>query len=427
MHRFFVAVLILLSAVLALVPAIAQDAEIVLDFYYPVQVGGSVADVMQRYADSFTEQFPNVRINVIYTGNYRQNEETIYTELQGGGSGPHVSIMGANHAYRLGDMGAIVPVQDFISAEGDVEAFLSQYVPAFLDYDPEGTLWSLPFQRSTIILYYNKDLFVAAGLNPEQPPRNREELVEYARALTTDDVWGLGMPTANGWMIQPFAIGAGDPIWSGDPLNVNFNAPGVVEAAEFMSALINDYRVQSPDMMSYGDVSQEFISGEIAMVLHSTGAMTNHIENAPFEVGVGFVPAAPAGEDGTGYVTVTGGANLFVFNRGSEAEQQAAWEWVKFLTSAESQAIWGVETGYIAANLGSWETTTLRDYLVERPQYGVALAQLEFAYPQMSAYVFDVNFIMDEALQRIIIEGVDAQEALDEAQRLADSLLAAYR
>lgn len=427
MRKFFVPVLTLILAVLAWIPAAAQDDEIILDFYYPVQVGGSVADVMQDYADSFTEQFPNVSINIVYTGNYGQNEETIYTELEGGGEGPHVSIMGANHAYPLGDMDAVIPVQDFISAEGDMAAFLSQFVPAYLDYDPEGNLWSLPFQRSTVILYYNKELFAAAGLDPEQAPRSREELVEYAQALTTDEVWGLGMPTANGWMVQPFAIGAGDAIWSGDPLNVNFNAPGVVEAAEFMSALINEYRVQSPDVMSYGDVSQEFISGNIAMVLHSTGAMTNHIDNAPFEVGVGFVPAAPAGEDGTGYATVTGGANLFVFNRGTEAEQQAAWEWVKFLTSAESQAIWGVETGYIAANLGSWETATLQDYLVERPQYAVARAQLEFAAPQMTPYVFDVNIIMDEALQKVIIEGVDAQEAMDEAQRLADSLLEAYR
>lgn len=422
--RYLIAVLL---SVVLVSGVFAQDEEIVLDFYYPVQVGGSVADVMQGYADSFNELNPNITVNVTYTGSYNQNNETVYTELNGGGDGPHVSIMGFSEVYTLSEMEAVLPVEDFIAAEGDLDSFVAQYIPAYLDYTDEGTLWALPFQRSTAILYYNKDLFEAAGLDPEQPPRNREELVEYAQVLTTDDVWGFGMVTADAWLFHPFALASGEPVWDGDPAQVNFNSPGVVNAAQFLASLVHEYGVQSPDVMGWGDVSNEFMSGNIAMILHSTGAMSNHIDNSPFDVGVGFIPAGAPGEDGTGYATVTGGANIYIFDRGTDAEKQAAFEWVKFLTSAESQAIWGQETGYIAANLGAWETAEFQEFLEERPQASIARAQLEFAGPSLATYSSDTWTILSDALQSIIVGEADAQEALDQAQQLADSALEAYR
>ncbi|MEL6268825.1 MAG: hypothetical protein AAGK74_01480 [Chloroflexota bacterium] len=111
----------------------AQDDEIVLDFYYPVQVGGSVADVMQGYADSFNELNPNITVNVTYTGSYGQNNETVYTELNGGGDGPHVSIMGFSEVYTLSEMEAVLPVEDFIAAEGDLDSFVAQYIESALN------------------------------------------------------------------------------------------------------------------------------------------------------------------------------------------------------------------------------------------------------------------------------------------------------
>lgn len=426
---------------LAVVPlAQAQDA-VVVDFYYPTAVTtatdpnnpNSIDNLFKRYAEAFEAENPGIDINVVYTGSYTDTRTTIQTELQGGGAGPDVAVMLTTDLFSFLEDGYIVPAQDFIDASEDGEAYAADFFPAFLtnSVDEDGVIWSVPFQRSTPILYYNKDQFAAAGLDPEQPPRNREELVEAAQALTEGDRWGLWLPTDGFpiWLFQSFVIADGQNIVEESPAQVFFNTPQSQSALDFILDLSSEYGVMPSGTLSWGDGPTIFTSGGASMLIHTTGSLTRILNEAPFEVGVGFLPVGPAGEDGTGYGTPTGGGNLYLFANSTPEEQEAAWKWIKFLSSPEIQADWGANTGYVAARQSAWETEPLASLSAERPQYGVARDQLAYADKEFSSYrAIDIQNIINTTLSGVISGSLtDVEAALNDAQAQIDSLLAEYQ
>lgn len=411
----------------------AQDEMIEIDFYFPSATANDSEAIFQRYADTFMEQNPDIHINVVYTGSYTDTRNTIQTELQGGGAGPDVAVMLSTDLYSFAEEGSIIPIQPFIDAMEDGESYVADFFPALLmnSTDEDGNIWSIPFQRSTPILFYNADLLAEAGYT--EAPKNNEELVEIATALTTDDRWGLLVPTAGGfpiWMYQSFAIAYGANIVGDDPTQVYFNTPEGVEALEFLTSLGTDLAVGPTGGSAWGDTPTAFLAGQAAMIYHTTGNLTNILNNAEFEVGVGYLPSGPAGEDATGFGAPTGGGNLYIFDDGSksEAELDAAWKWVMYLSSAEVQSDWGATTGYIASTTSAWETEPLKSLAEEYPQYGIARDQLSFAGKEFSAYgAITIQGIINNTLDSVITaQNTDAAAALEEAQTQIDSILAEY-
>jgi sn-glycerol 3-phosphate transport system substrate-binding protein len=181
--------------------------------------------------------------------------------------------------------------------------------------------------------------------------------------------------------------------------------------------------------LSWGDAPTIFTSGEAAMIFHTTGSLTRILNEAPFEVGVAFLPSGAANDDGIGYGAPTGGGNLYMFANSTPEEQAAAWEWIQFLASPEIQADWTARTGYVAARQSAWETDTLTTLVEERPQYLVARDQLEFAGKEFSAFrTIDIQNIINTTLSNLIAgTATDVQASLDEAQAQIDSLLEEYR
>lgn len=413
----------------------AQENAITLDFYYPTAVDAPINEIMEGYAQQFEAANPGVDINPVYTGSYTDTRQAIQTELQGGSAGPDVGVLLSTDLYSLAEEGYVVPVEECFAGAENSEAFFGDFFPAFManSMDEEGTVWSIPFQRSTPILYYNKDLFEQAGLDPEQPPRNREELLEYAQQLNIPgERWGLLIPVAGGfpiWIFESFAMANGSPLGGGSPAQVNFNTPEVADALQFLVALGTEYGVMPAGGSAWGDTPTAFTSGQAAMIYHTTGTLTNILANADFEVGTAFLPSGPAGEDGTGYGTPTGGGNLYLFANTSPEERDAACRWIEFLSSAEIQADWTANTGYIAVTQSAWDTETLQNLVEERPQYAVARDQLDVSGQEFTSYrVIDIQNIINNTLDSIISgERTDIDAALEEAQSQIDSLLAEYQ
>jgi len=421
---------------LGVLPVSAQEP-IVIDFYYPTAVGGPITEILEGYAAQFEEANPGIDINPVYQGDYTQLRTTVQTEMRGGGTGPDVAVMLATDLFSFVEEGYIIPAQDFIDQMEDGEAYVNDFFPALLlnSYDEDGVIWSIPFQRSTPILFYNKDQFAEVGLDPEDPPQNRDELVEYAQQLALPDGerWGLMLPVAGGfpiWLFQSFAIANGQNIVSDDPAVVTFNDPQVTEALEFM-VMLGDEGVSPAGGSAWGDTPTAFTSGQASMIYHTTGSLTNILNNADFEVGVAYLPSGPANDEGLGYGTPTGGGNMYIFDDGSKTPEEldAIWRWIEFLSSPEIQADWTVQTGYIAARQSAWETDTLVNLLAEHPQYGVARDQLEYADREFSSYrAIDVQGIINTTLSSVLSGSeTDAQAALDSAQAQIDSLLEEYR
>ncbi len=437
MKRFSrLVVLALLLATVGLVGAVGAQDSIVIDFYYPSAVNADLQATFERYAAQFSEQYPNVQINVVYSGSYTQTRDTIITEIDGGGAGPDVAVMLTTDLYSFIERGDVVPAQQFIDGMDDADAFVADFYPAFLanSVDETGAIWAIPFQRSTPILFYNKDIFREAGLDPEQPPRNRDELLQFAEMLTTEDRWGFMLPIAGGfpiWLYQSFVIANGQNLVGDSPAEVYFNTPEGVDALNYIISLWNDYGVTPAGGTAWGDTPTAFTSGQAAIIYHTTGSLTGILANASFEVGVGFLPSGPAGEDGTGYGAPTGGGNLYIFNdpNRSEAETAAIWNWVMYLASPEIQSDWCAATGYVAARQSAWELDPLLTLTTERPQYLVARDQLAYAGKEFTSYrAIDVQGIINTTLSAILSgEATDIEATLATAQAQIDELLAPYQ
>lgn len=434
-RRLWLPVLLLLAFV---VPTSMAQEPIVIDFYYPTAVDAPINDIINRYAEQFEAANPGININPVYSGSYTQTTQTIQTEIAGGGAGPDVAVMLSTDLLSFTEDGSIIPVQDYIDQLEDPAALVDDIFPALLlnSTDEEGTIWALPFQRSTPILYYNVDMLAEAGF--DAPPKNNEELLSIAEALTADDGsrWGLLVPFAGGfpiWMFQSFAIGYGQNIGTNDPTVAVMDNPQVLEALDFATKLGTEYGVGPLGGSVWGDTPTAFIGGQAAMIYHTSGSLTNILNNAPFEVGVAPLPSGPAGEDGTGYGTPTGGGNLYLFNPidspRSPEELDAAWKWIQYLASPEIQSDWGAATGYIAARQSAWELDPLASLAAEKPQYGIAREQLAFADREFASYrSVDVTNIINSTLSAVLSGSeTDAAGALASAQEQIDSLLAEYK
>jgi sn-glycerol 3-phosphate transport system substrate-binding protein len=230
-------------------------------------------------------------------------------------------------------------------------------------------------------------------------------------------------------LFQSFVIADGQNLVDESPSEVFFNTPQSQGALDFILDLSSEYGVMPGGTLSWGDAPTIFTSGGASMLIHTTGSLTRILNEAPFEVGVGFLPLGPAGEDDTGYGAPTGGGNMYLFANSTPEEQEAAWKWIEFLASPEIQADWGANTGYVAARQSAWEAEPLASLASEWTQYTIARDQLEFAAKEFSSYrAIDIQNIINTTLSGVISGSqADVEAALTEAQAQIDSLLAEYR
>lgn len=436
--------LISIISVLCITPLTQAQEKIQIDFYWASAVEGNLPAIFRSYADQFMAENPGITINVVYSGSYTQTRQTILAE----GFDPivDVAIMLATDLSTFIADSPIVMLNAFVDAAGG-EEYLADFFPAFLanSLDSEGNIWSIPFQRSTPILYYNADLLRENGL---EVPKNNEELIVVAQALTTPDRAGLLLPIAGTfpiWIYQSFAAAYGRPLVDVALDTVYFNTPESLAAVEFMTrvgmpAEEGGFGVGPRGGSAWGETPTAFVTGKAAMIYHTTGSLTSILNNVansenPFEVGVAFLPSGPAGEDGTGYGAPTGGGNLYMFdsetNPKSDAELDAAWRWMMFLSSPEIQSDWGTQTGYIAARYSAWEIDPLASLVEQYPQYAVARDQLEFAVKEFDSYrSVEVQNIINLQLSKIISGEIplnQAAQTLADAQAQIDALLEPFK
>ena len=160
------------------------------------------------------------------------------------------------------------------------------------------------------------------------------------------------------------------------------------------------------------------------MIYHTTGSLTNILSKAKFDVGVGFLPAGSKG-----YGAPTGGGNLYMIKNKSATpdKQKAVFKFIQFLTEPARLANWTTVTGYVAPRKSAWDTDTLKNLVASKPQYAVARDQLQYAAKELTSHEgATVQQILGKAVQAVITGGKDPKQALDDAQKEADKLLADY-
>lgn len=410
---------IAMSAGMAL-PAVAETE---LTMYYPIAVGGALTEVVDGIVADFEAANPDIKVNAIYSGNYDDTRVRALSALASG-EPAQLAVMFSIDAYDLIEQDLILPFES-VATSAEEKAWLNSFYPALMANGKiEGQTWGIPFQRSTIVAYYNKDMFRAAGLDPKSAPTTWDEMISMGKSLTNGDTYGLMIPSTGYpyWMFQALAIQNGKEVMSGDGLTTFFDDPTVVETLEFWKSLSTEHGIMPTGTVEWGTLRQAFLEGQTAMMWHSTGNLTAVKKAASFDFGVAELPANKR------LGSPTGGGNFYLFKDTTDEERSAALKLMQFMTSPEQAAAWSIGTGYMGVSPAAYETEALQAYTTEFPPALVARNQLENAVAEFSTFeTARVRDGLNNAIQSALTGAKEPADALAEAQAAADRLLSDYR
>jgi sn-glycerol 3-phosphate transport system substrate-binding protein len=328
-------------------------------------------------------------------------------------------------------MDALIPLDKYIEQEGG-ESFLANFHKGFLGnaYGRDGKIYGFPFQRSTPILYWNKDMFRAAadklraaGLDPDRAPASWDELVEYAKILTIREgnqtkQYGLIIPGGwNDWIFEAFSRQNGMQLIKEDGLTVTFNSPENLEALKLWVKLMQELKV-CPVLRPWNITPDDFIGGVTAMMYYSTGGMAKIRKIAKFNWGAAFQPMKKQ------YGTPVGGGDFHIFKGIPKKNQDAAWKFAKFMTRPDMAALWSIESGYVAVNKKSYDLSEMKAFLKKFPQMTVARDQLKYSYPKMMAVNYQlIRNAMTTNLDAALEGKKSPEQALKDAHKLMEEAI----
>ncbi|HAX18988.1 MAG TPA: ABC transporter substrate-binding protein [Hydrogenophaga sp.] len=415
----------LIAAAAMSLPAAAQE----LSFYYPVAVGGPVTRIIDEMAADFEKENPGIKIKPVYAGSYQDTVTKVLTAAKGGDA-PHIAVMLSTDMYTLIDEGVVVAIDDLLKAPED-KAWLNSFYPGFMQNSQTGgKTWGIPFQRSTIVMYWNKELFKQAGLDPQRPPQNWNELVEFGKKLTQRDAagnvstYGVQVPSSGFpyWLFQAFTTQNGVELMNPAGTQTYFDKPEVVQALQYWVDLSRKHQIHPAGVVEWGTTPKDFFERKAAMIWTTTGNLTNIRTNAKFDFGVAMLPA------GKQRGTPTGGGNFYVLNKTTPAERDAAVKFMKWATTPERATKWAIATGYVSVTPASWETDAMKKYLAEFPAPTVARDQLKYAKAELSTHENQrVTKALNDGLQAALTGSKTPEAAMRDAQREADRILRSYR
>ena len=387
-----------------------------LTFYYPIAVGGPLQAVIDGYCADYRRE-TGVTVNPVYAGAYGEALTKATTSIHAG-QGPHFAVLLAAEMHSLQDSGILVSL-DEIGGDG-LTQWTESFYPAFMaNSHVGGKTWSVPFQRSTMIAYYNKRAFEQAKLDPDAFPKTWDDLAHTARTLTVTEAgrvsrWGIKIAGDLGnaqWTFGALTNQVGQKLMNEAGTETYFDAPKSVEALTYWRDLATVAKATPPGIAAWPTLSPDFLEGNAAIIWHTTGNLTNLRDKASFPFGVAGVPGKDAPR------TVVGGGNIYFFKHSSEAERQASLRFVRWLTAPERAADWSIKTGYIASSPAAYDTPVLKAYLEKVPDAAVARTFLPVATGELSTFENQrIQKALTDQIQNVLNGSKQPAAALQDAQ-----------
>ncbi|MDN4493968.1 ABC transporter substrate-binding protein [Ureibacillus aquaedulcis] len=340
-------------------------------------MGGAGQEALNSIVESYNSSQDEIQVNAEYQGTYDESL-TKFNAVAGSDSAPTMIQTFEIGTRAMINSGQILPIQELIDSDGYDMSGLEENITNY--YSLDGTFYSMPFNSSTPVMYYNKDAFEAAGLDPEAAPETFEEIIEANKAIAeaNPEMKGFALQ-AYGWLWEQLLANQGALLLNND--NGRSDTPTEIGWTEEEGKSIFNWVKQMVDdgtFANYGtngdNMVAGFLAGDVAMFLQSSASSRDVIDNAPFEVGIAYLPH-PEAKERQG--VVIGGASLWMVDGKPEEEQKAAWEFMKYLQTPEVQAQWHVGTGYFAINPAAYDEQVVKDAYAEKPQLQVTVDQLQ--------------------------------------------------
>ncbi len=428
----------LLSALLGLAFAGAAVPRAVaatdLEFWFGLS--GANAQVVENLAREFNDSQSDYRIVPVFKGTY---PETLQAGLDAykRGHPPHIiQVFDVGTGVMMHAEGAIVPVADVLKMAGG--AFdKSQYLPGIVAYysTPDGTMLSFPFNSSSPILFYNKDVFRRAGLDADKPPKTWPEVWSAARQIvraraascgyTSSWITWIHLENFAAWNDVPYATKENG--LAGTDIELKINTPIYVRHFEQLAALAAENVFRYAGRTS--EAKQLFLSGECAMLTDSSAGLGD-VANSGIEFGTGPLPYDPSAS-GAPRNTIPGGASLWVFAGHPDKDYVGVAAFFKFLSQTDVQSRLHQVSGYLPVTMAAYEETKQSGFYDRNPGREQPILQMIGKPPtENSRGIRAINLpelrdIQNEELEELLAGHESAREALDHAVRRGNAAIKA--
>ncbi len=413
-----------LAATFTILSASTALAQTRIEWWHAMS--GANNEVVETLSAEFNESQDEYEVVPVYKGTYPETLNAGIAAFRAR-QAPHIiQVFDVGTGVMMAAEGAVKPVADILSMSG-TEFDKSQYLAGIVAYysRPDGTMLSFPYNSSSPILYYNKDLFEEAGLDPETPPATWPEVFEAARAIKASGASECGLTST--WLtwigLENFAAwnnlqyGTNENGLAGTDVELKFN-DGI-----FVTHFQNFADLAADDTFRYGGRTSEaknlFTSGECAILTESSGGLGD-VLNSGMNYGLGQLPYYPEAE-GAPQNTIPGGASLWVFEGKTDEEYQGVAAFFEFLSQTEIQSRLHQVSGYLPVTLAAYEATKESGFYDENPGREIPITQMMGKEPtENSRGVRLVNLpqvrdIQNEEFERMLAGEQDAQTALDNA------------
>jgi sn-glycerol 3-phosphate transport system substrate-binding protein len=420
--------------VAAAVLASASPAQAVTDIMWWHAMSGELGRQLEKLASDFNASQPDYRIVPNYKGSYT---ETVTAAIFAFRSHSQPAIVQVNEiatATMMAARGAIYPVFELMADEQ--EAFSpADYLPAVTGYyaDVTSNLLSFPFNASTPILYYNKKMFRAAGLDPEIAPKTWPELGAAAKRLrasgaacgfTTSWPSWINVENLSAYHNLPLSTEANG--FNGLDAVLTFSNPVVVrhiaQLAEWQATKVFDYSGRATT------AEPRFQNGECGIFIGSSGTRADIRKNSLFEVGYGMLPYWPDVQ-GAPQNTIIGGATLWVLRNRPPAEYKGVAKFFAYLSKPEVQAAWHQNTGYLPITRAAFDLTRAQGFYDRNPGTAISIEQMTLKPPtensrglRLGSFVL-IRDVIDDELEQAFAGKKTAQSAMDAAVERGNRLL----
>lgn len=387
---------------------------------------GANNEVVERLSKEFNESQSDYKVVPVFKGTYPETLNAGIAAFRAGQSPDIIQVFDAGTGVMMAAEQAIKPVAEILSMGGT--AFdKSRYLPGIVAYysKPDGTMLSFPYNSSSPILYYNKDIFQKAGLDVDNPPKTWAEVWEAAKKIKSSgaapcgftSTWLTWIHTENYAAWNNISYGTNENGIAGTDVELKINSPLFVKHFQELADLAKDGTFKYGGRTS--EAKQVFLAGECGIFTESSGGLGDIVKSG-MNYGTGSLPYESEVQ-GAPQNTIPGGASLWVFAGKSDEQYKGVAAFFDFLSQTEVQAKLHQVSGYLPVTMEAYEATKKSGFYEKNPAREIPIKQMMGKEPtENSKGVRLVNLpqvrdIQNEEYEKMLAGQQTAQQALDNA------------
>ncbi|MGI3165412.1 sn-glycerol-3-phosphate ABC transporter substrate-binding protein UgpB [Pseudooceanicola sp. 200-1SW] len=424
-----------LALTTALVAPLAASAQTEISWWHAM--GGALGEKVDEIVANYNASQDEYHLTATYRGSYTETMTAAIAAFRAGEQPNLVQVFEVGTGTMMAAEGAVYPVYQLMEEHGqnfDPSAYLAAVAGYYTNTD--GQMLSMPFNSSTPILYYNKDIFTAAGLDADVAPKTWADVEAFSRKIVESGAAECGF--TSGWI--SWAQLENLSAWHNQPIGTNENGFGSIDSQMTVNGPVqirhweNLAKWEDEGLFKYGgpaggaDSAPAFYSGECAIYMNSSASRAGILANTDFDLGLGMLPYY-ADVEGAPQNSIIGGATLWTLAGGSDAQYDGVASFLNFLSSAEVQADWHQFTGYLPITNAAYELSQQQGYYDENPGADIAIKQVTLNAPTANSkglrfgnYV-QIRGVIDEEFENLLAGNKTAEEALNDLVERGNALI----